>query len=59
MAEENVTMKNAREQVARACVRLGLLHLAFAEAIVEELGEEKGRQLILKSISLLLDKLRY
>jgi len=50
MVEETVTLEVAREQVRRVCVRLGLLHLAFAETIMEELGEEKGKKLILKAI---------
>jgi len=48
--EETVTLEEAKEQVRRVCVRLGLLHLAFASTLIEELGEEKGKQLILKAI---------
>ena len=47
---EMVPLEEAKEQVGRVCRRLGLLHLAFARTLVDELGEEKGRQLILKAI---------
>jgi len=45
-----VTLEEAQEQVRKVCVRLALLHLSFARTLVNELGEEKGRELILKSI---------
>ena len=48
--EETVSLKDAKEQVRKACVRLGLLHLAFARTLVDELGPEKGKELILKAI---------
>ena len=48
--EETVALKEAKEQVRRACRRLGLLHLSFAKALVEELGEKKAKQLVLKAI---------
>ena len=48
--EETVTLEGAKEQVRRVCRRLGLLHLSFAKTVVEELGEEKGKQVILKAI---------
>ncbi len=47
---ESVPLEEAKEQVAKVCSRLALLHLAFAETLVEELGEEKGTQLVLKAI---------
>jgi len=49
--EKFVPIEEAEEQVRRALVRLGLLHLAFARTLVDELGEEKGKALILKSIA--------
>lgn len=49
-AKETVTLEEAREQVSKVCRRLALLHLSFARTLVEELGEEKGRQLVLKAI---------
>ena len=48
--EGTVTLEEAKEQVRRVCMRLGLLHLSFAKTLVEELGEEKGKQVILKAI---------
>lgn len=47
---EMVTLEDAKEQVRRVCVRLAYLHLSFAKTLINELGEEKGRELILKSI---------
>lgn len=48
--EGTVNLEEAKEQVRRVCRRLGLLHLSFAKTLVEELGEEKGKQVILKAI---------
>ena len=48
--EEMVTLEDAKEQVRRVCVRLGLLNLSVAKTLVKELGEKKGKQLILKAI---------
>jgi len=48
--EEVVSHKEAREQVEIAISRAALLHLAFSKTLVDELGEEKGKELILKSI---------
>ena len=47
---ETVTLEEAKEQVRRVCVRLGLLHLSFAKTLINELGEEKGKELVLKAI---------
>ena len=49
-SEETVTLENAKEQVRKVCVRLGLLHLSFAKTLVDELGEKKGKELILHAI---------
>jgi len=48
--EEVVPLREAIEQVRIAMSRLALMHLAFSRTIVEELGEEKGKELILKAI---------
>jgi hypothetical protein len=48
--KETVTLEEAREQVSKVCRRLGLLHLSFAKILVEELGEKKGKELVLKAI---------
>ena len=45
-----IPLSEAKEQVAIACTRIALLHLAFSKILVEELGVEKGKELILKSI---------
>lgn len=49
-SDEMVTLDEAKEQVRRVCARLAILHLSFAKTLVEELGEEKGSELILKAI---------
>lgn len=48
--EELISLKEAKKGVALVCQRLGLLHLAFAEVLVRELGEEKGKIMIAKAI---------
>lgn len=48
--KETVALEEAKEQVRRVCTRLGLLHLSFAKTLVEELGEKKGKELILQAI---------
>ncbi len=47
---KTVPLEEAREQVRKVCARLGLLHIAFARTLVDELGEKKGKELILKAI---------
>jgi hypothetical protein len=47
---ETVPLKEAIEQVETAFIRLALMHLSFSNILVQELGEEKGKELILKSI---------
>ena len=49
-SKETVTLDEAKEQVRRVCVRLGLLHLSFARTLVDKLGEKRGKELILKAI---------
>ena len=48
--EAVVTLKDAIEQVETAVTRIALIHLGFAKTLVEELGEEKGKELIIKSM---------
>ena len=48
--EEVVTLKDAMEQVKTAVTRIALIHLGFSKTLVEELGEEKGKELIIKSM---------
>ena len=50
--EQKVALADAREQVRRVCERLALLHYAFAKTLVDELGEEKGRQTAMNAIKL-------
>ena len=44
------TRTHAAEQVALAVRRLALLHLSFAETLIEEFGDERGRALVVKAI---------
>jgi hypothetical protein len=48
--EEQVPAEEARGQVETAITRIALLHLAFSRTLVEDLGPEKGKELITKSI---------
>jgi len=52
MDQEQVSISRteAAHEVKLVSRRLGLLHLAFARTIVDELGDEKGKQLILNAI---------
>ncbi len=45
-----ISMDDAKMQVALASRRLGLLHLAFSEVLVDTLGEEEGRKTIVRAI---------
>ena len=47
---EEVPFEEAKEQVEIAMIRLALMHLSYSKVLVQEFGEEKGKQLILKSI---------
>ena len=47
---EKIPLEEAKREVALASRRLGLLHLAFAEVLVETLGEEEGRKTIVRAI---------
>ena len=48
--EEMIPRADAIRAVALTCRRLGLLHLAFAMTLVEQLGQEKGEELTTKAI---------
>ena len=50
MSEKTVSMEDAKRQVELTSRRLGLLHLAFAQVLVRELGPRKGKQLISQAI---------
>lgn len=45
-----IPVTEAEEQVALACRRLGLLHLAFAETLVDQLGQEEGKRMTERAI---------
>ena len=47
-----VSLEDAKDQVRRACERLALLHYSFARALVDELGDEKGKQIAMNAIKL-------
>src|SRR3972149_1896607 len=47
---EMVTLEEAKEQVKIVSEMLGRLHIAHARTIVDEMGAEKGKKLILKAI---------
>ena len=48
--QELIPLEEARRQVALVCRRLGLLHLAFAEVLVAEMGQEKGEKIVARAI---------
>jgi hypothetical protein len=48
--QEYVSRDEAAQQAAILFERIGLLHASYARAIVDELGEEAGRRLILNAI---------
>ena len=49
-AVATISLDDARQQVALASRRLGLLHLAFSEVLVKELGEDGGKKMIARAI---------
>jgi hypothetical protein len=50
MKEETVLKKEAIHQLKNMISRTALLHYAFTQTLIEELGEEKGKTLALKAI---------
>ena len=46
-----VSEENARENVEKMANRCAMIYRHFAETIIEEFGEEKGKDLILKAIN--------
>ena len=50
MSEERISKSEATEQVVSMCRRLAELYISFAQTLVEELGQEKGRELIRRAI---------
>ncbi len=49
-SDECVTRREAAQQVGIVFERIGLLHAAYARVLVDELGEDQGRRLVLKAI---------
>jgi hypothetical protein len=45
-----IPLQQAEAEVALAVERVALLHLAYAEMLVDEFGEERGRELVVKAI---------
>ena len=45
-----ISLEEAKQQVALASRRLGLLHLSFAVVLVREFGEEEGKRLVARAI---------
>ena len=50
MDEEMISVDEARQAVEDMSKRVALLHLSYALALVEELGEERGKALIRRAI---------
>jgi hypothetical protein len=48
--EGMIPLEKARQEIEITCRRIALLHLAYAETIIKELGEEKGKKIIAKAI---------
>ena len=44
MKEETVPKKEAMQQLKNMITRTALLHYAFTQTLIEELGEKKGRR---------------
>ena len=52
MSNKMVSLAEAENEVKTVTQRLALLHLAFSKSIVDNLGWEHGKQLVLDSIKL-------
>lgn len=50
MNKDTISKEQAKHEVELASRRLGMLHISYAKTIVEALGDEKGKELILKAI---------
>lgn len=47
---KKIALEEAAAEVRLASRRIAMLHLAYARTLVEELGEEEGKKIILKAI---------
>ena len=50
LENEQIPRRQAEAEVALAVERVALLHLAYAEMLVDEFGEARGRELAVKAI---------
>ncbi|MGD0159080.1 MAG: L-2-amino-thiazoline-4-carboxylic acid hydrolase [Candidatus Bathyarchaeia archaeon] len=48
--EGAIPLEEAKKEVEISTRRLALLHLSYAKTLIQELGEEKGKRLIMKAI---------
>ncbi|MHA2272190.1 MAG: L-2-amino-thiazoline-4-carboxylic acid hydrolase [Candidatus Hodarchaeales archaeon] len=48
--QERVSLAEAEGEVEVAVTRLALLHLSFAKILIDEFGEDRGEELVIKSI---------
>ena len=48
--KETISLEEAKQAVELTARRIGLLHLSFARILVDELGEKKGKELIMQAI---------
>lgn len=48
--KETIPIEEAKREVEMTARRIGLLYLSFARTLVDDLGEEEGKRLILKAI---------
>lgn len=51
MDTDRVSKSDAAEQVVSMCRRLAQLYISFAKTLVEEFGEQRGKEVILQAIS--------
>ncbi|MFX1517289.1 MAG: hypothetical protein ACFFC6_13380 [Promethearchaeota archaeon] len=47
---ESVLLEEAIKEVETAITRIALLHLSFSKVLVDEFGDERGSELVIKSI---------
>ena len=52
MSNEKISLEEARKYIENVSRRIALLHHAYSKTLVEELGESKGVELIVKVIRL-------
>ncbi len=45
-----VPLEDAKKEVEVAITRLALMHLSFSKTLIEELGDKRGEEIIIKSI---------